>query len=257
MFMTTTATEYKGVILPVTFLLLVFGSLNRAYGDLLYQTTVDISGSPGHLVQVLSLKNNGTEAGCVWWNGSTSQVSSSANPCPVSGITNAGTTGGTTATIASVVGLAANGASYLSVIFNGAEPGSAPGLTIEKLILTFYDPSGVTLYSASLASPYYIPDAGTGGGTSGFLFRMDYDQYTAAQAVAFSGPNFGQNRIGLAAEVSGTAGAAENFYLSAELGTPFPEPAVPEPASLLTVGTGLMGVAFFLKRRKRRSPPAA
>ena len=224
---------------PLLALFLAMGSSHCALANLVFESTVDIGGLSADLQPVLTLHSNGTESGCVWWNGSSSQTGS---PCP-GGITGEGS--GSTYRIGDSANLATNGASALGVIFKGSEPGGHPDLTIEQLILTFYDPNGAVLASASLPSPFYIPEAKS----SAFLFGMDSDQAAAVQAAAFTGVGFENNRIGLAAQINGSGGAPDSFYL--DVGSHFnADPAeAPEPAPLVTVGAGLLGIGLVLRRR--------
>ncbi|MBI1897348.1 MAG: PEP-CTERM sorting domain-containing protein [Acidobacteria bacterium] len=132
--------------------------------------------------------------------------------------------------------------SDLRLVFNPAETGSDPGVTLVDLVaMVFSSTGGSPLFTASLGGALVIPDAGTGTGTSGFLFVLDGD---SQQGIApFLDPS---NRLGLAFATVQQDGADETFFFfgpsSADEPTGVPEPAV---TYLLVSGLGMM---WFLRR---------
>jgi hypothetical protein len=111
------------------------------------------------------------------------------------------------------------------------------------------DPSEVL----KLSAPIIFANVAQGTGNSGFFFMLD----SAGVALANNfWASLGQSltlRVGLAATLNGAVGGLDTFYLARrEGGGGPPQAEVPEPASSVLCGLGLLSAAFFLRRRKLR-----
>ena len=171
-----------------------------------------------------------------------------AGACP------AGFTGGNEQAINntySVAGLGLKNFADLQIIFNPVEPqnDAAKSITVDNLALTLWDPSnGKLLATYETASPYVIADAEAGVGNAGFGFVLDKAQATAANSVLDAVPLL---YLGIASNASNATGGHETISIRTTGSTPrSTPPAVPETASLLSVGCGLC-VIGLLSRRSR------
>jgi hypothetical protein len=123
-----------------------------------------------------------------------------------------------------------------------------------SLILKFYSTGGVLLHSESLSNSPLIFDATvTGNGKTDFLFVLDQAGIDAVNSTVFGTPGSGNVRVGLETTMSATHGGPDSFLAQGSPGSIIvtPQEVVPEPASLLLMGGGLIGLAM-LRRRKSR-----
>ena len=191
----------------------------------------------GHVNTILTVQghpaNRGAESGCIAPGGDTSS-------CGFANLrVKTGASQSSTIFLSSIDGV--NG-SNLAIVLDFVEPGNALSGTLNDLVLTMYDDAGASLFSTSLASSVFFPETFTGTGKSGFLFTLTPDAALAFDAAMRSGGS----QIGLGADLSGVTGGHESFYV----GVQHAVIATPEPASLLLVATGLLGM-FGLARRRQ------
>lgn len=183
----------------------------------------------------------GSASGCVGWGGAADTVGGCAAPFDGG---NEGT--GASQTLTRTFGETGwNDPSEIGLIFNANEP-AGNAITLENLSLFFFQPDGTLFYEAMLASPEAFSDTNTGTGNSGFFFILDAAQQTAVLPL-FTGLANPNNRVGAGMAVSDAQGGPETLFVvnAAELS------AIPEPASLLLTGSGLLGLAGLIVRRRR------
>jgi len=220
---------------------LMAGALNTVSANLILIAPENFSGTGlGAVNTILTITSPGAttnEQGC---------VGRSTAGCP-GGSTNGagdvigGTLGGNeltgdSQTLTRTIGaLGLTTAANLRVVFNANEPGNAAdnSIILNTLVLGIYDgATNALLFSASTTGlPHTFTDTMTGAGNSGFVFGL-----TAAEAATAQGFFALGNRIGLSASASLATGAPETFFVANTL-----TPAVPEPASLLLLGSGIAG----------------
>jgi hypothetical protein len=185
--------------------------------------------TPESALSIQSPKNTENAFGSVAWNGTkdviTGEIAKQGEHTKTlsfaqAGITNAG---------------------QLRIFMDIEDPDN--DLILHELTLTAYGTNGAILFQGSFtAGPQFFSELGGGQGHGDYVFGLDATQAALLQAAFEADPNL---RLGLYARTSDDTGSFTNFKLGQG-----PE-AVPEPTTMLLLGTGLAGFAARARRRRK------
>lgn len=141
-------------------------------------------------------------------------------------------------------------ASQLGIFLDIVEPGNDNLLTIEgrnSLVLTAYKNDGTVLerffYTGEFRNLGATP--GPGGGRSDHAFALDSLQAARLQALIDANPDL---RLGLEATLGSAFGGPDHFFFGRIQAPPQP---VPEPTTLLLLGTGMAGIVARYRRKRK------
>jgi hypothetical protein len=241
---------WKNLLLSIavlTFLNLGFATVVKAdpvpVGALISDGTRSTKGNGfGVVLPVLSLQNTPQETGSIVWNGSQDVCSGDAK-CT-------GSVHSQTYLFQDLINAGIKNAANLGLVYNINEPGSGINTHINDVRLTVFDLAGNFVFQTGLCGgtnpvcPGDFPQVGGGQGGDGYLFILDPTAQTGLAAYFADPTHF---RVGLTSSISSTAAGAEDYYFQAIEGAA----PVPEPASMLLLGSGLFGLVAHVRKRKR------
>ena len=228
----------KAGLMALAFFALTFaGALTAKADELNFVAPTAANGTGfGTVLTLLTLHNTTSpEIGSVSWNGTTTVTTGDATnqsqTYTIQQLINAGVTANT-----------------FGVVYNVNETGPTPNpTTLNGFSLDVYNSAGVLQGSISLSAqalaqnPYQMFEQGVGG--SGYLFTVaetggvfDLDSVFALH------PDW---VIGASGSISQNDNGPETFYI---VNTANP---VPEPTTMLLLGTGLAGIAARVRRRRK------
>lgn len=244
-----------------TLLVLISALATSASGSLILDSENPVAGSGlGAVATILTMASPGsstTESGCVVAVGSIAAVSESGTACTDTNTTvatgddvtyanNVVQTGAGQIGVPTLASVGITSASDIRIFFNAVEPSGNP-ITLTGITITLYGATTGTTFTADwneVQHVFPVTFAGTGN-TFGYVFRLDATQ--AAIAQTFITANGAANvRVGLGASAADATGGHETFFLFNGGGGP--PAAIPEPVSMIMLGSGLLAIALYRKK---------
>lgn len=221
-------------------------------------TDPELSGTGlGAVLTIVTAHDNGSaadgfETGCVAWDGSADVLADCTSGFEGSGgDESTGASQTLTRELSEVDDLTT--IADLGLVFNINEPGSDGALDLTDLYFTVYSADGTTeIFSAFLDEETInlVNGSGSGTGQSGFLFILDDPQRADAMLAESAAGGFDPTwRIGGGFLAENIAGGPETLFVLKAPGDDID--AIPEPSSMLLIGSGLLGLAFFQRRLTR------
>lgn len=184
-------------------------------------------------LHILSVQNHGVESGSVAYTGHNDRRAGDWQR-------------GSNTQTATLTQLGVARGSDLRIFFDINENNQL-NVNLTQLTLSAYDNNGNTVFSANLTQAYNnMAELGQGQGHSDYVFGLDSAAAARLQA-AINSYGAGNLHIGLASTVGNAQGGPESFFI----GSGQAPAAVPEPASMVLLSTGLAGIAATMRKRRK------
>jgi hypothetical protein len=150
--------------------------------------------------------------------------------------------------ISELQALGITGIGNFGLIYNLNQTGNSADPSLSQLVVTFYNANGTVNTTFTLGATFTAPPFDSGNGGSGYpaVFSASASE-TAAIAALFA--NCPTCLVGANGTINGSDDGADSFFV---YNSQAPVPQVPEPASMLLLGTGLVGVAGAVRRRFKK-----
>ena len=228
------------IVLGFAALLIIACSNGHAYADGLVLVSPNIQKlvPPLAALNLQHRGNNTSERGGVRWDGNRDQSFGDINAGPHQ-------------RTVSLTEIGIGRASDLGVLLNINEQGNARNtpITVNMLLLTAYDQNGNAVWSADLinGNPVTLNQfrRGIGANSDYFLFGLDREAAARLQVAMDQDSNL---RLGLEAALTNVDGGPERFLYGARTGAN----PVPEPATMVLLGTGIAGIAAAVRKRRKQ-----
>jgi hypothetical protein len=131
-------------------------------------------------------------------------------------------------------------------IFFDINENNLQDIRLNNLTLNVWNNAGALVFSANLlggSGAQTLAELGQGQGHSDYMFGLDPAAQARLAAVFSTGLH-----VGLAADLSQANGGPESFFIGSASNPP---PQVPEPTTMVLLGTGLAGIAAKLRKRHK------